>query len=274
MLADLNKIIHNLKLSKMAISANTIIHYTEELDTIFSILEEGKFRINYCLEKINTRGGQNFSFAISMVSFCDIPISEYKKHFRPIKGKKLGYYGDYGIGLTKKWAKKNGLNPVLYIDSNSFAGTALRRSIEFYTKDNKIRVMDSFFEEEITQFACYSKNYQGDLYRKGKLEQKDYKFYDEREWRFVPQQKELSGEFVMLDAKNYELNRDVYDLVLNPFGLSFTLNDISYIIVRNENEIEPLVELLSKKFHKAEDKRNLQILLTKIITSDQIINDF
>ena len=258
----------------MAISANTIIHYTQELDTIFTIIEESRFRISYCLEKINTRGGQNYSFAIAMVSFCDIPISDYKKHFSSSKGKKLGYYGDYGIGLTKKWAKKNGLNPVLYIDTNSFAGTALRRSIEFYSKENNIGVMDSFFEEEITQFACYSKNYQGDLYRKGKLEQKDYKFYDEREWRFVPQQKDLQGEFVMLEAKNYTSNIDIYRQVLNESGLKFTLQDIAYIIVKNEDEIESLVERLSRKFNKSEEKKQLQILLTKIITSEQIINDF
>ncbi|NMH26459.1 abortive infection system antitoxin AbiGi family protein [Flavobacterium silvaticum] len=258
----------------MAISANTIIHYTEKIDTIFSIIEEGRFKLSYCLEKTNTRGGQKFSFAIAMVSFCDIPISDYKKHFKPVKGKNLGYYGDYGIGLSKKWAKKNGLNPVIYIDTNSFAGTALRRSIEMFVKDNRIIHIESFFEEEITQFACYSKNYQGDLYRKGKLEQKDYKFYDEREWRFVPQQKSLSGQFVMLDEENYLSDRENLQNQLGQNGLDFTLEDIFYIIVKDESEIQSLVDTLSKKYNSLDQKNQLQILLTKIITSEQIISDF
>ncbi|MDA3779645.1 MAG: abortive infection system antitoxin AbiGi family protein, partial [Bacteroidales bacterium] len=111
----------------MAISSNSIIHYTKELTRLESIIKSKGFRICYCSEKVNTRGGKSYSFAIPMVSFCDIPIVEYKKHFYHTKGKKLGYYGDYGIGLNKSWATKNGLYPVVYIDYNSFTGTGLRK---------------------------------------------------------------------------------------------------------------------------------------------------
>lgn len=90
----------------MAISANNIIHYTKKFDTVLSILEELQFRLSYCSEQIRTRGSQKFSFAIAMVSFCDIPLSDYKKHFGDIKGRKMGYYGDYGLGMTKKGQKK------------------------------------------------------------------------------------------------------------------------------------------------------------------------
>lgn len=54
---------------------------------------------------------QNFSYAFPMSCFCDLPLSNTSKH--------LATYGNYGIGLTKKWGKKNGLNPILYLHKDS-----------------------------------------------------------------------------------------------------------------------------------------------------------
>ncbi|MEL1245822.1 abortive infection system antitoxin AbiGi family protein [Flavobacterium sp. DGU11] len=257
----------------MAISANTIVHYTEEFKSILEILESSSFKLSYCSERIKTRGSQSFSFAVAMVSFCDIPFTDYKKHFASTKGKKLGYYGDYGIGLTKKWAKKNGLNPVFYIDTNSYAGTALRKSVESYYTNGSINQLEAFFNEETTKFACFTKNYEGELYRKGLLKDSKYKFYDEREWRYVPQGKDLAkhGDYCMLDNKEYLSDKQNFTGKINRYELKFSIDDISYIIVKDENEIPILINTLSKYFTE-NDK--LKILFTKIITSEQIINDF
>lgn len=93
----------------MAISTNSIIHYTNSLDAIKGILKEG-FRIKYCSEKIELGNGSS-NAAHPMISFCDIPLSDSIQHFDA--------YGRYGIGLSKKWAIENGVNPVLYIDKKS-----------------------------------------------------------------------------------------------------------------------------------------------------------
>ncbi|MBL0709893.1 MAG: hypothetical protein JJV99_02585, partial [Colwellia sp.] len=93
----------------MAISTNSIIHYTNSIDILTSILQEG-FRIRYCSEILRLGNKGHSKAAHPMVSFCDIPLSDSIQHFEA--------YGEYGIGLSKKWAVNNGINPVIYIDKN------------------------------------------------------------------------------------------------------------------------------------------------------------
>lgn len=49
--------------------------------------------------------------AFPMVCFCDIPLSRIDEH--------IGFYGKFGIGMTRKWAEQNGLNPVLYASGSN-----------------------------------------------------------------------------------------------------------------------------------------------------------
>lgn len=257
----------------MAISANSIIHYTTEFDTLKTIISELGFKMCYCLEKITTRGGKSYSFGISMTSFCDIPLTDYKKHFKRQSSNNLGYYGDYGIGLTKEWARKKGLNPVLYIDYNSFVGTALRKTIESYVKGTIIPVVDvnNFQKDDFALFSCYAKNYRGDLIRAGKLVKSSYCYYDEREWRYVPTINDIGNNKVILDGETYEKDKSKFNSLINSYRLPFELSDISYIIVKERSEILPLTLELKTKVSNEEE---LHFLISKIITSEQIIDDF
>eukprot|EP01034_Spumella_vulgaris_P011525 gene11525-14663_t len=45
--------------------------------------------------------------AFPMVCFCDIPLSRIDEH--------VGFYGSYGLGLSREWGIRAGLNPVQYI---------------------------------------------------------------------------------------------------------------------------------------------------------------
>ena len=259
----------------MAISSNSIIHYTKELSGLESIIKSKGFRICYCSEKVNTRGGQSYAFAIPMVSFCDIPITDYKKHFYHTKGKKRGYYGDYGIGLNKAWASKCGLNPVSYIDYNSFTGTGLRKCVEYFlnskSSSSKNPISNSDINE-LLQIALYAKNYQGELIINGQLEDKKYKFYDEREWRFVPKSSDIKNNEILLDISDYEADKDKFNDAIKDCLLNFSLNDISYIIVNSESEIEYIVDLLKKE--TGTDDKLFKKIVTKIFTNEQILADF
>ena len=237
-----------------------MIHFTPQIDFLKGILTDG-FKVKYCVEDNVVRSGK-ISGAIPMISFCDIPLSEIKNH--------ISKYGSYGIGLKKDWAIKNNLNPVLYLECNSLLGDSLRSAMIEYTKkdgdkkrtETQIKLMD---------VARYIKNYQRDLTRNG-IEYKDYRFYDEREWRYVP---DLYHEPIVVTLKQYsnpakkkELNELAAKIILK-----FQPNDISYIFLNEDNEISEFIEFIRKCFKKF-PLEEVDILITRIMTVKQIYNDF
>jgi hypothetical protein len=249
----------------MAISANSIMHYTGKLDNILNILKNRKLRYSYCSEKIVTRGNKNFKAAIAMISFCDIPLSDYKKHFYNKKDTEdLGYYGDYGIGLSKRWAKDNGLNPVFYVESRALVGSSLRWEFEKFTRKGvEIEVPPN-------HQVLYSKNYEGDLKREGKTVKKSYRFYDEREWRIVPSTLQINNYPPVLDDDAYQREKNAFKNVLATSGLAFELKDIAYIIVKEEAEIFQVYDVLVLAFEQSIES----LTPIRVLTSDQIISDF
>src|SRR5574337_1418490 len=93
------------------ISSETLFHFTNSAEYLISIFRS-EFYPRYSLETLLDLGnGNKLEVAIPMVCFCDIPLSQIKNH--------LNTYGYYGIGMSKDWAKKVGLNPVLYLRSGS-----------------------------------------------------------------------------------------------------------------------------------------------------------
>ena len=129
----------------MAISTNSIIHYTDGLKILELILKEG-FKIKYCEEKLKLANG-NSNAAHPMISFCDIPLSGSKQHFEA--------YGKYGIGLTKDWAVRNGVNPVLYIDHNSLFAKSLHELMKGRRK--KETNLTQIQSNQILQIKAYAK---------------------------------------------------------------------------------------------------------------------
>ena len=75
----------------MAISANTLFHFTRDMDTLLSILRS-KFYPRLCLEQ-KIVPTLDLRLAIPMVCFCDIPLSQISEHTE--------MYGEYAIGIKK-----------------------------------------------------------------------------------------------------------------------------------------------------------------------------
>lgn len=246
----------------MSLSTNSVIHYTDSLNNLKGILKDG-FYIKYCVEKFISNK-LSISGAFAMVSFCDIPLSETKNHILS--------YGGYGIGLSKEWASKNGMNPVLYVDKDSLIGKILIEQVQRHIADktNTNRV----FKDDLLYLLSYIKNYQSSLIRKGKTIDKNYKFYNEREWRFTPSKKQFDSLNQWLSAKIYNENRELHNEKIKHIALEFQASDISYLIVKDEKEVIEIIKYLRDIFSDKCSATQLELLMTRITTIEHISNDF
>ena len=245
----------------MAISTNSIIHYTSTFRTLKAILKEG-FRLNYCIERLDL-GKTKSQAAHPMISFCDIPLSDSTQHFAA--------YGRYGLGLSKVWAVSNGVNPVIYIDRNSlFAACIAELILERRKASSNLTGKQ---KEDILRIKSYAKNYSGPFARRS-IKTNDYRFYDEREWRLVPSDKMLQGASFSISADYYQKDKDSYDARLSGIKITFTPKDVSYIIVKTTDEIPKMTNFLRAAYSRTATADELDILLSKICSTEQIIADY
>lgn len=108
------------------LSANTLFHFTRNKENLISILKS-YFYPRYCLEEFYFIPKIKTKWALPMVCFCDIPLSQIKNH--TLK------YGEYAIGLTKEWAQIKGITPVLYIPKDSPIIKNFKESFRSLVKD-------------------------------------------------------------------------------------------------------------------------------------------
>lgn len=255
----------------MVVSSSALFHFTRNADNLISILTH-EFKPKYCLENFanlfhDSKG--DWELAIPMTCFCDLPLSNIKDH--------IDFYGEYGIGMRKEWGLAKGINPVHYLHPSS--------SVSFYIT-NIMKYMSSVdgsnpgFGAAIHSFVellGFIKLYEGRVLRKGMTVQK--RFYDEREWRYVPLiegpvdrnnvKHRLSKEEFLNDVVRAEANSRLSKHI----SLSFDPDDIKYIIVSKEDEIPPMIEAIERIKEKY-DPMTVKVLSSKILTSDQIRNDF
>lgn len=200
---------------------------------------------------------------VPMVSFCDIPLSEIKEH--------IGKYGRYGIGLTKGWAMRMGLNPVLYMEQNSALAKNLHHSFDKYLVEEGV----DHTEPTESQIALadvfrYVKNYQGSLERKTENKE-NYRFSDEREWRYTPPHSK--NYEMMISKEEYELEPKKHDDSVGSLTLRFEPNDIKYIIIDNDKEISEFIRHLHDAKGNSYSYKDVERLTTRILTADQIMED-
>lgn len=246
----------------MGLSSNSLIHLTKKKSSLLGILKDN-FKIKYCFEQFTTPKGV-FAAAIPMVSFCDIPLSEIKNHIRK--------YGSYGIGLKKKWGQQKGLNPVIYIDKHSTLGGNLRFGFENYFREKKLTDYTPT-DHALMDNLRYIKNYEHDLNRNNVVI-KNYRFSDEREWRYVPNHEECPN-FALIPRfyKTDEQKRN-HNIAISHLRLTFKPDDINYIIVKKESEISDIINTLNRIKYDNISNGEIDRIKTRIITAEQIKTDF
>jgi hypothetical protein len=254
----------------MSLSTNTLFHFTRTIDNIENILQK-VFHPNFSLEDfniINQNRSKNpkLEFAIPMVSFCDIPLSQVSVH--------LSFYGNYGIGLRKEWGMKHGITPVLYTYKKSRLARQLSSMAKAIIKIDPEHTdgnpaMDRFYD-----LSCFVKPYQGRPFRNGIL-LPNKRFYDEREWRYVPRLP--AGQFRFGLPKEEFLDSTIREMgnhyLWDNYQLRFSPADIKYIVVASENEILNMIHIVEDAKSKF-PRDQIKTLISRIVSAKQIIEDF
>ncbi len=248
---------------------STLFHFTEKR-WLFEILKSN-FKISYARERITAPNNER-RFAVPMVSFCDIKLAEIKYFIKK-------NYGNFGIGLTKEWANRNGLNPVMYINKHSNLADNLIEGLNgVYVHISRLNNMKDITKltksyHNIMNMYRYVKNYEGELIRNEKVVDKNYRFADEREWRFVPPLETEDVEpFVAISNIKTNKQKEKYNQKISHIRLTFKPDDIKYLIVEKESDIIELINHLdyAKSRFNPEIRRRLT---SRILTVEQILND-
>ncbi len=245
----------------MSISPSTLFHFTNKKG-LKGILKDN-FKMKYCLEKLPNRQ-KSGSIAIPMVSFCDIKISEIKEHIEK--------YGKYGIGLSKEWANQKKLSPVFYQNLNSgFSNGLIRNMSDFAMSDTEDRFKDIIFD-----LLRLSKEYEGTLKRGDNIISEKYRFADEREWRYVPEMNmnRKFPDFLLEFDYNTADKKRIANSKLSGERLYFNANQIMYLIVKEESEINDLITHIRTVKGKNYMPDEIDRLTTRIISCERILNDF
>lgn len=248
----------------MSLSANTLFHFTQSFDTQIGILQT-KFYPRACLESQVLSDIFPFRFAPPMVCFCDIPLSQISDHVEK--------YGNYAIGIKKDWAMQQGVSPVLYVHEKSPVLQAIVKEI----KDLKItKTADGNLPDEsmsklmsYIQTAMMMKQYEGFDERHNKI----VRYYDEREWRYIPPNTYPDEPSFLLDRLyDDEKLRASFNQSKTRYGVEFHPDVINYLIVAKESEILPLKrKLVTIKGGFSHDA--VELLTTRIISMERIQQD-
>ena len=223
----------------MGLSSNIIWHQTD-INGLKAILSSKCFLCSYSLETIQWNTA-HVKRAFPMISFCNIPISDLEEYLTNNKdGKYSGKYGKYTIGLKHSWATKNGIAPVWYLNKQA---SCLQEIMQYHSRLMLENWTD--FENLVWRLLSNIKNYEGELIKYGF---KSYRFYDEKEIRYVPDLQILQNLNVqpVLDEKGYEnyKKQNKKSALIEDVFLPFEIEDISYILVSNANQTKRLKELL------------------------------
>ncbi len=198
--------------------------------------------------------------AIPMVSFCDLPLSLIGKHLKE--------YGSFGVGLKKSWGTRNGVAPVIYTHSRAKTRPAVARLTNRARKHcDRAALKDLMF------LAAYTKLFEGHSWRNGRVQKRKIRFYDEREWRYVPSI--VGSEPMFLPFEEYEdipRRTTLHNILKRKHSLEVTPDVIQYLVVPHDNEEKNILELhdcLTNLY----SRKDAILASTAIMTDDCIKED-
>lgn len=196
-----------------------------------------------------------------MVCLCDIPLSRIQEH--------VGFYGEFGLGMTKEWAELNGLTPVLYVAP----GTNIARSFrEMNEHVHKLREESDKQAAKVTlrRLLAFSKPTDGNMVVDGKPVVKA--FYQESEWRYIPVHEEITEYLKRMDFEDETTLQEANAGTQAHCSLPITPRDIKYIFVRADADIPDIINFIQTdldQFPSAE----LKVLMSRVTSLESIGKD-
>ncbi|MFI5251952.1 MAG: abortive infection system antitoxin AbiGi family protein [Bacteroidota bacterium] len=245
------------------ISSRTLFHFTCSRAILNKILSNNFFP-RYCLETYELTPAIEISRAFPMVCFCDLPLSQIKNHLKT--------YGYYGIGMSKEWGIRKGLNPVLYLQRDSMLSRQLG-SMSPFIENSPLPIGQSDQEIRSAEIFRHVKPYEGTLIRCGKRIP-NVTFYDEREWRYLPDPLTRDIPF-SLDPSDYntQTRKDQANQDAESHPLRFQISDINYIFIKDETEVLDILRDIQEIKGSRYSADQVRVLTSKIMTSEKLLND-
>lgn len=121
---------------------------------------------------------------------------------------------------------------------------------------------------------AYIKNYKGEHIR-GNKSVRNYRFYDEREWRYVPslKDKDIKRSLTEDEFRIYRGHYKKKPFIKN-INLPFTSKNIKYLLVKSDSDVPKIIKAINETPDLCSTGFEVDLLYTRIITYDQLKTDF
>jgi hypothetical protein len=240
--------------------SSTLFHFTKSEGILFDIFKNG-FWPRYCLENLPWKEIKKNQFiAFPMVCFCDIPLARISEH--------VGFYGSYGIGLSKSWAEKNCLNPLFYHSSESklsdIVGEIMGSVLKLAGED-RVKAID-----DIKYLIAYSKPTIGRMIIDGKPISKE--FYQESEWRYVPKNENVETHLLQEGFDDKRQLEEAHKNSREHASLKFLPTDVSYVFVPKDSDIPNIINFMQSELDHYPNA-DLKVLFSRVISIENIKRD-
>lgn len=200
-----------------------------------------------------------------MTCFCDIHVQKISSH--------CSNYGSIGIGMSKVWGIKSGIQPIHYINSNSRIIKELKELFKFDEDESNLEIVDKY-KDYLLEHVIFIKPLQGDMYRNG--EYVSTNFHDEREWRYIPN---ITEDFDLPEviSQGMLMNQTSYNsfskgiLTYESLWLKFEYSDIRYLFLQSDEDRDEIIDFINNKLEIS--MKDKFILISKIVVLELIGED-
>lgn len=244
-------------------SANSLFHFMSKSKYLYEILKTKRISPRYYPEEAEhykIDGLNNIAFP--MICFCDIKLHRIFEH--------ADYYGYYAISFSKDFSKTQKIQPILYLNENSFFFERFKKGLHtaYDLSDNESSIEFENISDAIVLSLSYMKRLKG--IQKGT--QKN--FHDEQEWRYIPDLQETEMPSFLPNVEFEKTLLENYNnalLTMKEVGIRFEYSDIKYIILKSDKEREECIKHIIS-FDNISDMEKY-LLISRIITFDDLRSD-